>query len=79
MPDGSNTPLVPLTWQPVPGVSEANIYPLIRKIDTISSNSYLIETPECICLIDSGGLPEQVAQPDRRDIRNSGILTNALS
>jgi glyoxylase-like metal-dependent hydrolase (beta-lactamase superfamily II) len=46
----------------VPGVSEANIYPLIRKIDTISSNSYLIETPACICLIDPGGLPEQVAQ-----------------
>lgn len=62
MPDCGKTPLVPLAWQPVPGVLTANIYPLIRKIDTISSNSYLIETPEIICLIDPGGLPEQVIQ-----------------
>ncbi|MEN6395821.1 MAG: MBL fold metallo-hydrolase [Methanoregula sp.] len=60
--DCSNTPLVPLAWQHVPGATQANIYPLIRKIDTISSNSYLIETPEVICLIDPGGLPDQGIQ-----------------
>jgi len=35
------------------------VYPLIRKIDTVSSNSYLIQTPDAILLIDPGGLPEQ--------------------
>jgi len=62
VPECSNTPLVPLAWQPVPGAPRANIYPLIRKIDTISSNSYIIESPEIICLIDPGGLPEQAVQ-----------------
>ncbi|MEN6443514.1 MAG: MBL fold metallo-hydrolase [Methanoregula sp.] len=79
MPDGSKAPLAPLAWQPVPGALEANIYPLIRKIDTISSNSYLIETPACICLIDPGGLPEQATQlvaaiQELRDIRERPVV-----
>jgi glyoxylase-like metal-dependent hydrolase (beta-lactamase superfamily II) len=38
---------------------EALIYPLIRKIDVISSNSYLISTSDVILLIDPGGLSGQ--------------------
>ncbi len=60
MPGGNDT-LVPLQWQPVPGCSGAQIYPFIRKIDTVSSNSYLVQTPDAILLIDPGGLPEQAA------------------
>jgi glyoxylase-like metal-dependent hydrolase (beta-lactamase superfamily II) len=40
---------------------EALIYPLIRKADTVSSNSYLVRTPAAVVLIDPGGLPEQAA------------------
>jgi glyoxylase-like metal-dependent hydrolase (beta-lactamase superfamily II) len=54
------TSLIPAAWQPLPGVPGAGLFPYIRKCDTISSNSYLIETPEVICLIDPGGLPEQL-------------------
>ena len=61
MPAG-NTHLVSHEWQPLPGAAVAQIYPLIRKIDTISSNSYLIQTPDAIILIDPGGLPEQAEQ-----------------
>ncbi|MHB8163535.1 MAG: MBL fold metallo-hydrolase [Methanoregula sp.] len=61
MPGGNNTP-VSLVWQPVPGATGAQHYPLIRKIDTISSNSYLIQTGDVILLIDPGGIAEQSAQ-----------------
>ena len=46
----------------MPGTDGASIYPIVRKIDTISSNSYLIATPDAIILIDPGGLPEQAEQ-----------------
>lgn len=59
---GGNEPLISLSWQPVPGAPGAQIYPLIRKSDTISSNSYLIQTEDVILLIDPGGLAEQSAQ-----------------
>jgi glyoxylase-like metal-dependent hydrolase (beta-lactamase superfamily II) len=59
---GGNDTLIPLVWQPVPGADGAQVYPLIRKIDTISSNSYLIATPDVILLIDPGGLPDQAEQ-----------------
>lgn len=59
---GGNAPLISLSWQPVPGAPGAWIYPLIRKIDTTSSNSYLIQTDDVILLIDPGGLAEQSAQ-----------------
>ncbi|MFA6225580.1 MAG: hypothetical protein WC620_05215 [Methanoregula sp.] len=55
---GGNEPPVSQVWQPVPGAPEAQLYPLIRKIDTISSNSYLIQTGDVILLIDPGGLAE---------------------
>lgn len=59
MPAGKDQ-LDSLTWQPVTGALGASIYPLIRKIDTISSNSYLLSTPDAIILIDPGGLSAQV-------------------
>ena len=59
---GGDAALLSLSWQPVPGAPGARIYPLIRKIDTISSNSYLIQTGDVILLIDPGGLAEQSAQ-----------------
>ncbi len=61
MPAG-NDQLISLSWQQVPGTDGASIYPIVRKIDTISSNSYLIATPDAIILIDPGGLPEQAEQ-----------------
>jgi len=58
LPSGDDL-LTPLSWQPVPGAGGAECYPVIRKIDTISSNSYLIRTPDALVLIDPGGLAEQ--------------------
>ena len=47
-------------WQPLPGDEHAQIFPYIRKVDTNSSNSYIISTPSQIILIDPGGLMEQM-------------------
>jgi len=58
---GGSEPLIPLQWQPVPDCAGGLVYPLIRKVDTVSSNSYLVQTPDVILLIDPGGLPEQAA------------------
>jgi glyoxylase-like metal-dependent hydrolase (beta-lactamase superfamily II) len=60
-----NDQLTSLTWQQIPGAAESAIYPLIRKIDILSSNSYLITTPDVIILIDPGGLSDQVEQLSR--------------
>jgi glyoxylase-like metal-dependent hydrolase (beta-lactamase superfamily II) len=59
---GGKAPVISLSWQPVPGAPGARIYPFIRKIDTTSSNSYLIQTDDVILLIDPGGLAEQSEQ-----------------
>jgi Zn-dependent hydrolases, including glyoxylases len=40
----------------MPGFS---IFPEIRKADVISSNAYLIRAPDCLILIDPGGLASQ--------------------
>jgi len=47
-------------WQPVPGDEHAEIFPCIRKVDTNSSNSYIISMPSQIILIDPGGYMEQM-------------------
>jgi glyoxylase-like metal-dependent hydrolase (beta-lactamase superfamily II) len=47
-------------WQPVPGDEHAEIFPCTRKVDTNSSNSYIISTPSQIILIDPGGSMEQM-------------------
>ncbi|HII76344.1 MAG TPA: hypothetical protein HA264_04755, partial [Methanolinea sp.] len=46
-------------WQPLPGVEGVSIYPFLRKVDIISSNSYLVAAPRLIVLVDPGGLPGQ--------------------
>lgn len=50
------------TWQPVPGMPDAFVYPYIRRPDVLSCNSYLIEFPEARVLIDPGALPMQTAE-----------------
>lgn len=61
MPAGDD-PLPSGVWQPVPGAPGMRIYPLVRKPDIISSNSYLLDTAGSIILIDPGGLPAQAEQ-----------------
>ncbi len=46
-------------WQPVSGTRNARIYPYFRKPDVLSANTFLIETPEQITLIDPGAMEEQ--------------------
>ncbi|MBR1368662.1 hypothetical protein RJ53_03720 [Methanocalculus chunghsingensis] len=46
-------------WNRIPGCDNISIYPIIRKIDTVSSNSFLLASDtECI-LLDPGGLATQ--------------------
>lgn len=60
MPPGNSSELlISRTWQPIPGTTDTWIFPEIRKIDVISSNSYLVRTPEYLLLIDPGGIPSQ--------------------
>ena len=59
---GSKELLASQVWQEIPDVPGLTIWPLIRKIDTVSSNSYLISTPDALVLIDPGGLQNQVEQ-----------------
>lgn len=46
-------------WEPVPGLGGVTLLPFVRKLDTISSNSYLLATPDVIVLVDPGGLESQ--------------------
>ncbi|MHB8907651.1 MAG: MBL fold metallo-hydrolase [Syntrophales bacterium] len=46
-------------WQTVPGTGSARIYPYFRKPDLLSANTFLIQTPEQITLIDPGAMEEQ--------------------
>lgn len=50
----------PMILQPVQGTRNVSIYPYLRKIDIMSSNSYLLSSPEQIALIDPGGLESQI-------------------
>lgn len=59
LPDG-NPLFTDRTWQDLPGAKDVRIYPYIRKIDTLSSNSYLLSLTDCLILIDPGALPEQM-------------------
>ena len=44
----------PMISQPVQGTRNVTIYPYLRKIDLMSSNSYLLSSPGQIVLIDPG-------------------------
>ncbi len=61
-------------WQPLPGSEHAEIFPYIRKVDTNSSNSYIISTPSQIILIDPGGFMQQMdllaSEIDRKRAEN---------
>jgi glyoxylase-like metal-dependent hydrolase (beta-lactamase superfamily II) len=48
-----------LVWSPLAGVKGVQIFPFIRKVDIVSSNSYLLDAEDRIVLVDPGGLPEQ--------------------
>jgi glyoxylase-like metal-dependent hydrolase (beta-lactamase superfamily II) len=50
----------PMISQPVQGTRNVTIYPYLRKIDLMSSNSYLLSSPGQIALIDPGGLESQI-------------------
>ncbi|OPY52813.1 MAG: Hydroxyacylglutathione hydrolase [Methanosaeta sp. PtaU1.Bin112] len=50
----------PMISQSVPGTRNVSLYPYLRKIDLMSSNSYLLSCPEQIVLIDPGGLEGQI-------------------
>jgi glyoxylase-like metal-dependent hydrolase (beta-lactamase superfamily II) len=50
----------PMISQSVPGTRNVTIYPYLRKIDLMSSNSYLLSSPGHIALIDPGGSQSQI-------------------
>ncbi len=59
LPGNGSELLTPRTWQTVPGAADIRIFAEIRKADVISSNSYLIQTPGLLLLVDPGGLLSQ--------------------
>ena len=61
--------LEPMASQPVVGTRGIQIYPYIRRIDLMSSNSYIISGDDQIALIDPGGLEDQVEHLDREIAR----------
>ncbi|HVN65944.1 MAG TPA: MBL fold metallo-hydrolase [Methanomicrobiales archaeon] len=61
MPPGDEL-LANQEWQPVPGAPGLRIYPYLRKIDTISSNSFILDGPDLVVCIDPGGLADQADQ-----------------
>jgi glyoxylase-like metal-dependent hydrolase (beta-lactamase superfamily II) len=46
-------------WQKIPGAADAEIYPICRKPDLFTSNSWLIRTDDTLVLIDPGGRADQ--------------------
>ena len=59
MAEEMNKPPESEVWQRVPGTKNVKIYPYFRKVDILSSNSYIISSDRYIVLIDPGGLKEQ--------------------
>ncbi len=49
----------PMVFQPIKETRETAIFPYIRKIDLMSSNSYILSARNQIALIDPGGLEDQ--------------------
>ena len=54
----------PMVLQPVQGTRSVSIFPYLRKIDLMSSNSYILSSPDQISLIDPGGLEDQISRLD---------------
>jgi glyoxylase-like metal-dependent hydrolase (beta-lactamase superfamily II) len=59
----------PMRSQPVDGSRDIAIYPYIRKIDLMSSNSYIISGVDQIAIIDPGGLEDQMDHLEEEVIR----------
>ena len=49
-----------LVWQAISGTKSTEIYPYIRRVDLMSSNSYIISSADQIAIIDPGGLDDQM-------------------
>jgi len=60
------------TWQSIPGTSSCEIYPLERKPDIKSSNSYIIRSEAEFFIIDPGADKEQICQIADVMIHSSG-------
>ena len=50
-----------LAWQPVPGMSATEIYPVINRPSIVSSNTYVLSAPDAIVVIDPGASASQTA------------------
>lgn len=61
--------LEPMASQPIAGAGDVTIYPYIRKIDLMSSNSYILSGKDQIALIDPGGLEDQIDHLEREIVR----------
>jgi len=61
--------LEPMALQPVVGAKGVKIFPYIRKIDLMSSNSYILSGDDQIVLIDPGGLKDQIEYLDKEIAR----------
>lgn len=48
------------TWQPVPGMEHALVYPIVNTSTFYVSNAFIIQTPNLIMLIDPGDLTGQI-------------------
>jgi len=48
------------TLQAIPGTADLEFYPYIRKVDLMSSNSFILSGDEQIALIDPGALDDQL-------------------
>jgi len=61
-------------WQEVPGAPGARIFPFIRKPDVVCCNSYIIEVPGQLIVIDPGADPKQMGEILRtlEDVGGSG-------
>jgi glyoxylase-like metal-dependent hydrolase (beta-lactamase superfamily II) len=49
------------TLQAIPGTADLEFYPYIRKVDLMSSNSFILSGDEQIAVIDPGALDDQLA------------------
>lgn len=51
----------PNVWQPVPGMAAVDIYPIVTRPSIISSNCYVLRSPNAIVVIDPGANSAQTS------------------
>jgi glyoxylase-like metal-dependent hydrolase (beta-lactamase superfamily II) len=49
-------------WQPIPGLTSGTLFPVLRRPDATCANAFLLQTSECLAVIDPGADPEQTAR-----------------